>query len=173
MRARPALLATLVALGACQPSTTRPAIQPLPEAAITEIRLPPREAIGRLAEALRDDSVPAVKVHTRDAYLETAWFDTATGRVTRQRPIGRHIVRLRAWADPARPGDSQLTVETLYRPLADPSLSDRELERQVPRTHPVAIKVRAVLQEMVKRYGGPPPVQEPTGQGGRQEDNGE
>jgi hypothetical protein len=163
MGSRPAALAALLALAGCQPNTTRPAIVPLPEAEVTEIRLAPREAIARLAEALRADSVPAIRLRQRDGYLEIAWFDTATGRATRARPIGSGIVRLRAWADPARPGDSQLTVETLYRPLADPSLPERELERQVPRAHPTAIKVRALLQEMVKRYGGPP-AQEPTAQ---------
>jgi len=49
-----------------------------------------------------------------------------------------------------------MTVETVYRPVADPSLPERELDRQVPRDHPVAIKIRAALQELVKRYGGPP-----------------
>jgi hypothetical protein len=47
-------------------------------------------------------------------------------------------------------------VETIYRPVADPSVPDRELDRQVPRDHPVAIKVRAALQNLVKQYGGPP-----------------
>jgi hypothetical protein len=50
-----------------------------------------------------------------------------------------------------------LTVETLYRPLADPSLPERELERQVPRTHPTAVKVEGVLAALIKRHGGPPP----------------
>ena len=58
---------------------------------------------------------------------------------------------------PRHPGNSKLFVETVYRPVADPSLPDRELDRQVPRDHPVAVKVRAALQELVKRYGGPPP----------------
>jgi hypothetical protein len=64
---------------------------------------------------------------------------------------------VRAWADPARPGSSQVAVETAYRPLTDPSLPQRELERQVPRTHPVAVKVDSILQRLVKRFGGPPP----------------
>jgi hypothetical protein len=63
---------------------------------------------------------------------------------------------VRAWADPTQPGSSRLTVETVYRPLADPSLPEREFDRQVPRDHPVATKVRSALQDLVKRYGGPP-----------------
>ena len=64
---------------------------------------------------------------------------------------------MRGWADPTHPGSSKLFVETVYRPVEDPSLPERELDRQVPRNHPVAIKVRAALQDLVKRYGGPPP----------------
>ena len=71
--------------------------------------------------------------------------------------------RVRAWADPTHPGSCKVVVETVYRPLADPSVPPRELDRQVPRSHPVAIKVRATLQELVKRYGGPPPTTERPG----------
>ena len=66
-------------------------------------------------------------------------------------------MRVRAWADPARPGSTQLTVETLYRPIADPSLPEREMERQVPADHPAAKKVQAALGRLVERYGAPPP----------------
>ncbi len=123
---------------------------------MTEVRLPVQEATQMLAEALRADSIPALRVRLRDGYIESRWFEAATGRPTNRRPIGVGVVRVRAWADPARPGDTQLRVETLYRPLADPSLPERELERQVPPNHPIAIKVRSTLQDLVKRYGGPP-----------------
>jgi hypothetical protein len=141
---------------ACQPLTTRPPYAPVPEAATTEIRLVPREATRLLAEALQRDSIPTTRVELRDAWLATAWFDAATGRRTHRRPVGPGVVRVRAWSDPSRPGFSQVTVETVYRPLADPSLPDRELDRQVPRDHPVAVKLRAALADLVKQYGGPP-----------------
>jgi len=121
-----------------------------------EVRLPVQEATRLLAEALRADSIPALRVRLRDGYIESHWFEAATGRPTNKRPIGLGIVRIRAWTDPARPGDSQLRVETLYRPLADPSLPERELEHQVPPNHPIAIKIRSTLQDLLKRYGGPP-----------------
>jgi hypothetical protein len=41
--------------------------------------------------------------------------------------------------------------------LIDPSLPERELERQVPRNHPVALKVDAILKRLVERFGGPVP----------------
>ena len=154
----------LVCLGlgtaACQPGTSRPALVPLPEAMGSELRLSVPEATRRFAEALKADSIPTRKVRLRDGYIETAWFQARTGRPSRQRrPMGPGVVRVRAWADPARPGSTQLTVETLYRPLADPSLPERELERQVPPDHPVARKVAAVLVRMVERYGTPPPAE--------------
>ncbi|HTG49156.1 MAG TPA: hypothetical protein VL915_01620 [Gemmatimonadales bacterium] len=154
--ANPRRVVAFALLAACRPDTTRPEITPYPEAAGIEVRLRPQEATHRLAEALQADSLPPARVQLRDGYLETKWLDSATGRPTSRRPLGTHVVRLRGWADPGRPGFTVLTVETLYRPLADPSLPERELERQVPRAHPTAVKVEQILQAMVKRYGGPP-----------------
>jgi hypothetical protein len=145
---------------ACQPATTRPSFPPLPEAAGTEVRLTVPVATRRLAEALKADSIPTRKVRLRDGYIETPWFEARSGRpIGQRRAIGPGVVRIRAWADPARPGSSQLTVETLYRPQVDPSLPYRELEREVSRDHPVAKKVEAALAGLVKRFGGPPPPQ--------------
>ena len=152
-----AWLAAAALLAGCRPNTTRPAITPYPEAAGVEIRLRTAEATRRLAEALQADSITPARVRIRDGYLETAWLDSATGLPTSRRPIGTSVVRLRAWADPGRPGNTVLTVETVYRPLAHPSLPERALERQVPRTHPTAVKVERILGAMLKRHGGPPP----------------
>jgi hypothetical protein len=165
----------VAALAACRPDTTRPAITPYPEAAGVEIRLRPPEATRHLAEALQADSLPPRRVRLRDGYIETAWLDSATGQPTRRRPLGTGVIRLRAWADPGRPGNTVLTVETLYRPLADPSLPERELERQVPRTHPTAVKVGQILEAMLKRYGGPPPpsAQQPAAPTGEREASAE
>jgi hypothetical protein len=152
---RTAVMSALLAL-ACRPNTTRPPITPYPEAAGTEVRLSVSEATRHLAEALQADSIPARKIELRDGYIETGWFLASTGRPAPARKFGPGVVRVRAWADPSRPGSSQLTVETLYRPLLDPSLPERELERQVPRNHPVAVKVEGALKNLVDRYGGSP-----------------
>jgi hypothetical protein len=161
VKIRRLLACATLAMAACQPATTRPSFAPRPEAAGSELRLSVRDATRRFAEALKADSIPTQKVRLRDGYIETPWFLTQTGRPTRRRPVGPGVVRVRAWADPARPGSTQLTVETLYRPLADPSLPERELERQVGRDHPVAKKVEAALKRLVERYGAPPPPQAP------------
>ena len=159
---RLASVGIVAALAGCQPATSRPPFPPVPEAAITEMRLPAGEATRLLAEAFQADSMPMQRVAVRDGWLETSWFDAQSGRHTGRRPIGVSTVQVRAWADPTHPGSSKVTVETIYHPLADPSLPERELDKQVPRDHPVAIKVRAALQDLVKRYGGPPaPVAPP------------
>jgi hypothetical protein len=147
----------------CQPNTSRPSFTPVPDAAGTEVRLVVPEATRQLAEALRADSIPIREVQPRDGYIESGWFETRGGRAVRgSHAVGSGVVRVRAWADPARPGSSQLTVETLYRPVLDPSLPERELERQVARDHPVAVKVESALKRMVDRFGGEPgPEAEP------------
>lgn len=151
-------LAVGVTAAACQPNTSRPGFTPLPEAAGTEVRLPVKDATRYLADALRADSIPIRRVMIRDGYLESNWFYSKSKRAVRgRRPLGPEIVRVRAWADPARPGSSQLSVETSYRLLADPSLPGRELDRQVPRNHPIGMQVEAALKKLVERYGGPPP----------------
>ena len=149
----------LLALG-CHPNTTRPTFPPLPGAPFAELNLTVPRATGIVADAMRQDSLPVSIVEPRDGLIETPWFDATSGRpIGQRRAIGPGVVRIRAWADPARPGSSQLTVETLYRPRVDPSLPYRELERQVSRDHPVAKKVEAALLKMVQRFGGPPPPQ--------------
>jgi hypothetical protein len=160
MRVVRSLALLLPGLCACQPSTTRPAFLPLPEAERVEVRLLPLEATRKLSEVLETDSIPPGRIELRDGFIESHWFDPSTGQPSTRRPIGTGIVRVRAWADPARPGFSMVTVETVYQPLADASLPPRELERQVPKDHPVAVKVRTALQDLVKRFGGPP-VSEP------------
>ena len=151
-------LALTVTLAGCRPDTTRPSVVPVPEAASAEIRLVPQEATSRLAEAMVADSIPLARVQARDGYIESRWIDSASGRATRRWPLGTSVVRVRAWADPGRPGNSVLTVETVYRPMADPSTPERELDRQVPRTHPVAVKIQAELADLLQRWGGPPPA---------------
>ncbi len=150
-------IAAAALLAACRPDTTRPPTTPYPEAAGVEIRLRAPEATRRLADALQADSLPPSRVRIRDGYIETVWLDSATGQPTARRPLGTGVVRLRAWADPGRPGNTVLRVETLYRPFADPSLPERELERQVPPTHPTAVKIEKILAAMLERHGGPPP----------------
>lgn len=158
-------LATLaVVLAACNPNTTRPPFGPLPEAIELELELPVAMAVQVVAEALRADSIPATLVRTRDGYLETPWFRSRDGAATTARPLGVEVVRVRGWATPGRAGHTDLQLEAVYRPLADPSRPPRDLDQLVPAEHPVALRLRGTVAKLVTQYGDPsqlPPVTRP------------
>jgi len=159
VRRSPAVALAGLALG-CFLTTTRPGFDPLLGAPTAELRMPTADATERLAEALRNDSIPVARVEARDGYLETAWFDGASGRPISHSPLGVGDVRVRGWVDPGRIGHSDLRVEVAYRAYRDPSVPERELEREPPTDHPVMVRVKAVLDSLQKRYGDPipPPV---------------
>lgn len=146
---------TFVLLAACYPTTTRPAMTPVPSASVAEWELFVPEATRALALALDADSIPVSRTEPNDGWLETPWFDARTLKPTTRRPLGDETVRLRAWIDPSQPNHSAITVEIVYRPAADPSRDGRSLERQVNAAHPVAQRVAAVMAKLVKLYGEP------------------
>jgi hypothetical protein len=147
-------LLMLMAATACKPATSRPFYPPVTGAAQVEIELETRNATTALADVLRSDSLPLAKVAPRDGYLETEWFTVATRRPTGARRLGPNVVQIRAWIDPTRLGHSRLTVETVYRPLADPSLPTRELDRQVPVDHPIGKRMTEIVTELARLYAG-------------------
>lgn len=145
------LLAVLVVAG-CKTATTRPYYPPVTGAPSTEIELNVREATHALAEVLKGDTIPLLKVEPRDGVIESAWFDVATKKATGARRIGAGVVRIRAWVNPSRPNHSQIILETVYRPLADPSLPDRDLDRQVPPDHVIGKRMTEIITELTKLY---------------------
>jgi hypothetical protein len=145
---------TILLVG-CQASTTRPPFGPLTGAPSVVVRLSRTQATTMISDLLKADSIPVNRVEVRDGYLESPWFDSATGAPTRRRPLGTGEVRVRAWVDPEKPLYSRITVESLYRQIVDPSLPDRELDRPLPPEHPVAARIRAVLDSLDKKYGEP------------------
>jgi hypothetical protein len=161
MRRLPAVLALLAGLAACKAGTTRPYYPPLTGAPQTEIELGVRETTQALADVLRGDSLPVTRVEPRDGFVETAWFEVRNKRPAGGRHLGPGVVQVRAWADPSRPGHSRLVVETVFRPLADPSLSSRELDRQVPPDHPIAKRITEILTQLAKLYSTEPADQAP------------
>jgi hypothetical protein len=146
-------LFALLWIGACNPNTARPSFGPITGAATAEIDLRVPVATRVLTDMLRADSLPVSKSEPLDGYIETSWFDTATGKPAHLRRLGGATVRVRAWIDPTRIGHSMITVETLYHPLADPSLPERELDRQVPKDHPTGKRVDAIIEKLVRQYG--------------------
>lgn len=137
----------------CQASTNRPPFDALPTAALAEVELGLAGATRALAGALVADSLPVARVEARDGFLDSGWFESGTLSPSSRLPVGPEIVRVRAWATPTKPGFVELAVETVYRPLADPSRPDRDLERSVPEEHPVQRRVSAVLRRLLEQYG--------------------
>jgi hypothetical protein len=138
---------------ACDPTTTRPGVTPIPEARTIEVTLSRQGAIDRLYKALLADSFPIDRMVTQDAWLETPWFDALTLKPTPAQRLGPDVVKLRGWADPARPGNSYIVVELVYRPLADPSVPSRELDRPVPSTDSIYIRVGTILKGLDDEIG--------------------
>lgn len=147
-----AALLLLAAITGCKPYTPRPHFPPVTGAAREEIFLDVPTATRVLSEILTADSLPVTRVEERDGYIETAWFDATTKAPTSARRLGSDVVRVRAWIDPARRGHSWITLETVYRPIADPALDQRDLEAQVPADHTVGRRMAEVVTEMAKLY---------------------
>lgn len=147
------MAAALALVSGCQLASTRPPFEPLPEARHADLALPRDEATKRLAEALREDSIPLARVEPRDGYMESAWFEAETGRVVPGGRLGARVVRVRGWVEPARVRHSELRVEAVFRRTWDPSLPERELERPVAPDHPVLVRVDSVIARLVRRYG--------------------
>ena len=138
--------------GACYPATSRPGFPPVPEAATREVELAIPEATQQLAIAFDAEKVPVRRTEARDGWLETDWFDVQTLKPTKARHLGDQVVKIRAWIDPAKPNYSLVTVEAVYRPLADPSRDERSLEREVPNDHPVAMRIFRILDSLARKY---------------------
>ncbi len=144
---RLASLAVLLLLAGCA-RNGQPGFQPMAEARRGQIELDPQEATKKLAEAMTAAGLPVTEVATREGFVATAWYDTAGMKPAGARPLGAGDVRIRAWVMPWKYGWSEITMEAVYRPVADPSLPERELERSVPFDHPARVKIREVMQAM-------------------------
>ncbi len=155
------LCLTLALLVGCKPGTVRPAFAPVIGAPKIEIELKTKQATEILGEILKNDSLPVTRVDTRDGLIETDWFRSSDHQVVHDRPLGPEVVRVRAWVDPSRTGYSYITLETVFRPVADPSRAPRDLERQVPPDHPVGQRMTQVITELARLYSDEPP--EPAG----------
>jgi hypothetical protein len=148
-------LPILLLLLSCNPATTRPDFGPVPDAAEAEVDLPMGDATRALSEALVEDSIPVRRTEPRDGYVETGWFEAATGQPTSRRPLGPEVVRVRGWVDPVQTGQTKIRIETVIRPMADPSLPERELDRGAPKENPAAVRVQRTAERLAKRYPVP------------------
>lgn len=162
----------LLGVSGCLSSNARPGFAPMPEARSADVELDPIEATKLLAEDLQDAGIPVATVAPQDGYFETHWFDTTSKQPAGGSTLGPQVVRIRGWATPSRHGWSTVTVETVYRAVADPSRPPRELERSVPYTHPTRTLVRQSFADVgittnAIEYGAPeavavkPPTMDP------------
>jgi hypothetical protein len=150
-----AALMLVAACLACYPTTTRPHLVPQVGSSVMELELLMPEATRELALALDADSIPVRRTEPRDGWLESEWFDARTMQPTSAWPVGPNVVKVRAFVEPGRPNHSVITIETIYRPVADPSRPGRDLERQVPVDHPVALKVAAIVNRLTQQHAAP------------------
>jgi hypothetical protein len=142
---------------ACYPTTTRPDLVPLLEAPRLEVELEVPQATRALALALDADSFPVRRTEPVDGWLETGWFNSVSLQPTADRPLGINVVRVRGFVEPGRANHSVVTLEAVYRPIANPAMPERELEQVVPEWHPVAGRLRRVLETLRELYGEPAP----------------
>lgn len=123
------MAAVALLLAACSPATSRPPFAPLPQAAelllVGEPPLVTRETAAWLAAA----GIPTVRVSELDRFIETAWYVPPADSAGAPFPFR---VKTRVWADPAGGDRTLVRVETVYRPLEDPSRSPRDLEVAAP-----------------------------------------
>lgn len=134
-----------LALAACDPAYSRPRLTPFPEADTAGVRGPIATATSEAVQALEAEGIPVARLDARDGWFRTEWLDTVDYQPVRGRPVGQGAVRIRGWVDPGGYGISRVTVEGVYRAVADPSLPDRELERPLPPGHPTIVRIRRAL----------------------------
>jgi hypothetical protein len=153
-------------LAACSPFSERPRITPLPLSPAAEVKGKRPAVSEKTMAVLKDDSLPLLLVTVQDAYAESPWLDSATMQPTTRRPLGMDVVKFRTWVDPSKPGYSKVTIEPVYRTMADASVPQRELDRLVPEEHPARKRAQALLEKL----GGKPieviPVTPSTRSGG-------
>jgi len=131
-------------LGACTPTTTRPAFAPMPEALHAVINAPPERVTQFADSLLRADTIGVRFVSLRDAFLETAEF------------AGVPPHRVRLWADPDVPRKARkarVTIEAVYRPIEDPSRTTRDLERASPPGSPGQLRAQQLLTALKDKLG--------------------
>ena len=155
----------MLPLLACDPASTRPAFLPLPQADTLLLKGQPGQVAGEAASWLTAQGIVVERWSDKDAYVETAWYDTAAKRATKgEGDLHRLLssVKIRGWADPGAPGQTRLTLELVYRPFYDPSQPPRD--REVPLMEKGGARgiVDSLMAALKKRLGVPGAVGDST-----------
>lgn len=137
----------LVLAAACTPATTRPSFAPLPEALHAIINAPPAQVTDEATAWLVAHGPTVQHINTRDAFLETGWYDATDSSAAPVR------VKIRLWADPDVPGKSRVTVEAVFRPMEDPSRTPRDLELAAPKDSAGQRLAERLLKALSEKLG--------------------
>ncbi len=151
-----------VLLAACTPITTRPDFRPDPRALAVTLDARPERVTAALDSLVPAESLEVAHSNVRDGYVETAWYDTQAHRTRHhEREITSlsATVKIRFWADPWVPGQTRLTVETVYRPRYDPSRIERDLEVTVSKEHEGYKIALRFVDKLKERFGVPKAAQ--------------
>lgn len=132
---------------ACTPATTRPAFAPFPESLHAIINAPPAQVTDEAKTWLVAHGPAVQHANTRDAFLETGWYDATDSSAAPVR------VRIRVWADPDVPGKSRVTVEAVIRPMEDPSRTPRDLEVAAPKDSAGQRLAERLLKALGEKFG--------------------
>jgi len=150
-------------LAACTPITTRPDFRPDPRALVIILDARPERVTTVLDSLVPAEILEVAHANVRDGYVETAWYDTQAHRTRHhEREITNlaATVKIRFWADPWVPGQTRLTVESVYRPRYDPSRPERDLEVIAPREHEGNKIAQRFVDKLKEKFGVPKAAQE-------------
>jgi hypothetical protein len=122
--------ALLFVTAACSPVTTRPTFRPVPQATQLLLVGEPLDVTRHAAGWIATTGVRTVRASEVDCYVETDWYAPPpdSGAAT---PFP-FMVKTRLWVDPGGTGRARAVIETVYRPVDDPSRPARNREVAVP-----------------------------------------
>lgn len=123
------VLGLLLAAVTCSPATTRPSFRPLPQAIEFMVVADPVRVTQEVVAWVAAAGVVVQRVSERDRYVETEWYVPPADSAA---PAFPFRVKTRVWADPAGQGRTRVVIETVYRPVEDPSRPARDLEVAAP-----------------------------------------
>lgn len=147
------VLGTAALIGvACGAAGVRPHFLPFPTAIADTVSIHPEEAIQLAGELLVSEGLELEASSPAEGYLETKWFNMATGRRGSPRSLDAEAtIRVRFWADLIAEHRTVVVGEVVRQRVIDPSLPMRQRETTVPGGHPASELLRRIFGELRTR----------------------
>ncbi|KPJ95998.1 MAG: hypothetical protein AMS18_01840 [Gemmatimonas sp. SG8_17] len=137
---------------ACGAGGVRPHFLPFPTAVSDTVSGHPEDAIELAGELLVSDGLELEASSPVEGYLETKWFNIATGHRGNPGSLDTETtIRVRFWADLIAEHRTVVVGEVVRPRVVDPSLPIREREIPAPDGHPGSELLRRVFGEMRTR----------------------